>query len=184
TKWIDEGAKFDGRSTSTPLVRLISSTPGVPSMAEPTELTVVPATGSETVSYSRDIAPVLLSTCVECHTASRQSGGLCLDNFQLVLKGGESGAMLSPGEPADSLLIKKLKGMAGQRMPLNRDPLPGNVIAKFEKWIEEGAKFDGGDPSLSTPIMIRNFRIRTLSHEQLAKDRIESSQQKWRLTSP
>jgi hypothetical protein len=185
TKWIDEGAKFDGRDGDTPLLRLVSATAAsAATPMESAELKVVAATGKEEISYSRDIAPVLLSTCVECHTAQRRSGQFCMDNFQLLLKGGQEGNPWIPGDAAESVIIKKLKGTLGQRMPLNRDPLPAETIAKFEKWIKEGAKYDGKDPTQGTPILVRNYRIKTLTHDQLAKERVESSHQKWRLASP
>ena len=38
-------------------------------------------------------------------------------------------------------MIKKLKGQAGERMPLRQPPLSNEVIAKIEKWIADGAKF-------------------------------------------
>ncbi len=185
TKWIDEGAKFDGKAGNTPLVRLVSSSvANAANMVEPEALKAVPATGKETVSFSKDIAPVLLSTCVECHTAAQQQGQFCMDNFNLLIKGGQCGNPWVPADAAESLLVKKLKGMVGQRMPLNRDPLPNDTIAKFEKWIAEGAKYDGSDPSQATPVLVRMTRIKTLTHEQLAKERTESSQEKWRLASP
>lgn len=185
TKWIDEGAKFDGRSTETQLVRLVSSSvANAAKMTEPEELKVVLATGKEKVSYSKDIAPVLLSSCVDCHTATRRQGQLCMDNFNLLIKGGQSGNPWVPADAKESLLVKKLKGMVGQRMPLNRDPLPDDVIAKFEQWIAEGAKYDGRDPGQTTPILVRTTHIKSLTHDQLAKERVETSQQKWRLASP
>ncbi|MCC7087384.1 MAG: hypothetical protein IT427_20470 [Pirellulales bacterium] len=185
TKWINEGARFDAKNADTPLVRLVSTaTANAASAMEPADLKVVTATGKETVSYAKDIAPVLLSTCVECHTAQRQSGRLCMDNFSLLIKGGQNGNPWVPGDSADSVVVKKLKGMLGQRMPLNRDPLSDETIAKFEKWISEGAKYDGGNPVQTTPILVRMFKIKYSTHEQLAKERIESSQQKWRLASP
>ena len=53
-----------------------------------------------------------------------------------------------PGKPSESLLVRKLKGMAGDRMPLNKPALPDDVIAKFEKWVATGARFDGPDPAV------------------------------------
>jgi hypothetical protein len=185
TKWIDEGAKFDGRDGDTPLLRLVSAaTANSANQMEAPELKVVAATGKEEISYSRDIAPVLLSTCVECHTAQRRSGQFCMDNFQLLIKGGQDGNPWIPGDAAESVLIKKLKGTLGQRMPLQRDPLSAETIAKFEKWIMEGAKYDSKDPNQATPILVRSYRIRTLTHDQLAKERVDSSKEKWRLAAP
>lgn len=52
-----------------------------------------------------------------------------------------------PGKPAESLIIKKLKGTAvGQRMPARKEKSSDAMVAKIELWITEGAKFDGISP--------------------------------------
>ena len=102
---------------------------------ETAELKVVAATGKEEISYSRDIAPVLLSTCVECHTAQRRSGQFCMDNFQLLLKGGQEGNPWKPGDAAESFVrpparerppprAAGLLPRLGRRRPRSRGPRP------------------------------------------------------------
>ena len=55
-KWIAEGAKFDGDNPSEPLSRLVPTiTP-----EEAPRLDVVAATGSESIQFSRDVAPLLV----------------------------------------------------------------------------------------------------------------------------
>ncbi len=72
----------------------------------------------ETVSFARDIAPVLKENCNGCHIAGRQaSGNFRMDTFAQLLRGGDSGKVIANQKPADSLLVKKLKGEAGLRMP-------------------------------------------------------------------
>src|SRR5690606_36400050 len=101
--------------------------------------------GDETVSFAVDIAPLLAASCVECHGANNPSAMFSLANFEQLWKGGNSGPAIVPGKPAESLLIQKLKGMAaeGQRMPLNRPAWSADRIALVEKWVTEGASFDG-----------------------------------------
>ena len=93
------------------------------------------ATGKETISFAKDIAPVLATTCANCHGMMRPGGNFSLFTFEGLIKGGDSGSPVQSGKGADSFLIKKLRGMVsqGQRMPLNLDPLPEDVIAKIEK---------------------------------------------------
>lgn len=44
-----------------------------------------------------------------------------------------------PGNSSQSLLIKILKGEVSPRMPLNRDPLPADIIDSISAWIDAGA---------------------------------------------
>ncbi len=44
-----------------------------------------------------------------------------------------------PGNSSQSLLIKILKGDVSPRMPLNRDPLPADLIDSIATWIDNGA---------------------------------------------
>ena len=66
------------------------------------------------MSFSNDLAPVFVKHCIGCHGLGRRaSGRLNLNTFDGLLRGGERGAPVVPGKPADSLLIKKLKGTGG-----------------------------------------------------------------------
>ncbi|HTQ39713.1 MAG TPA: c-type cytochrome domain-containing protein [Pirellulales bacterium] len=188
SRWIDEGAKFDGPDEKTPLVKLTSATASPPLVKKSDEpkLSVVSATGRETVQFSKDIAPVLVENCFGCHTGPGPTGNFQMARFTDMIRGGQSGNPWVPMQPADSLLIKKLKGTAGNRMPQpkNKPPLPDDVIAKFEKWIAEGATFDGGDPNQSTLRLAALTRAKIATPEELASDRLTAAKHMWRLTDP
>ena len=143
------------------------------------------ATGKETVSFSIDIAPVLVANCTGCHiNAQNVRGGLNMDTFQQLLRGGDGGPIYVPGKPAESPIVQRLKSTGNDRMPQGRNPLTTEQIAKVEKWIEEGATFDGESPRST---MQRIFRVATAeraTHEELTKDRIETSAANWRLGMP
>ncbi|MFN0017282.1 MAG: c-type cytochrome domain-containing protein [Pirellulaceae bacterium] len=177
-KWISEGAKFDGTDAKANLNTLTAGNAAATPMVE-----IKTATGKETVSFAKDIAPVLASTCVNCHGARRPGGNFSLATFEGLLKGGDSGSPIQSGKGADSFLIKKLRGMAsqGQRMPLNLDPLKDDVIAKIEKWIDEGATFDGGDPKQPVVEVAALAKARSSTHEQLSADRAVLAGSNWRL---
>ena len=91
---------------------------------------------STCVNFSTEIKP-LFSSCTGCHGSS---GGLSLSSYTSLMTGGESGAVVTPGDGAGSLLIKKLRGTAGTRMPKGQDPLNDTTINLIETWINEGAK--------------------------------------------
>ncbi len=179
--WIAEGAKFDAGNPMEPLTALVPNAQA----AAPPRLEVRVATGEESVQFSRDIAQIIVKNCFDCHGPGRQDGGqLSLETFAGILRGGQSGLAITPGEPADSLIVKKLRGTAGARMPLRRDALAASDIAAVEKWIAEGAKYDGGDPNQSLELVAAITRAKSASHEQLAADRAALAQKYWRLALP
>jgi mono/diheme cytochrome c family protein len=180
-KWIAEGARFDGTDAKANLNMLAAGNTAATPMVE-----IKVATGKETISFAKDIAPVLASTCVNCHGTRQPRGNFALFTFEGLLKGGDSGSPIQPGKGADSFLIKKLRGTAsqGQRMPLNLDPLKDDVIAKIEKWIDEGATFDGGDPKQPVMEVAALAKARASTHEQLSVDRATLAGENWRLGMP
>src|SRR5262249_15118148 len=65
-----------------------------------------------------------------------------------------------------------------------RPPLPDDVIAKFEKWIAEGARFDGPDAKQSTQLLAALTRTKSESSEQLSADRLASAKRMWAMADP
>lgn len=180
--WIDAGATFDGTDPNGPLIASATPTPNQPA---PERLMVQEATGNEKISFSADIAPVLAANCVSCH-GDNGGADLNLSSFTRLLRGGDSGNIVNPGKGAASLIVMKLKGTApdGARMPLRRPPLPDDVIAKFETWINEGAKFDGPSPDMPTETVAAVAAAKAMSHAELAAAREEQAMANWRLANP
>ncbi|HMC12260.1 MAG TPA: c-type cytochrome domain-containing protein, partial [Pirellulaceae bacterium] len=186
SKWIDEGAKFDGPDEKTPLLRLAAASGVRPTKPDEPKLTVVPATGRESVAFSKDIGPVLVANCFSCHATQQAQGQFQMGRFVDMLRGGQSGNPWVPGNPEDSLIIKKLKGTAGARMPQpkNAAPLEPEVIAKFEKWIAEGARFDGADPAQAVTLLVALVRAKSATHDELSAERMTAAKKMWSLTNP
>jgi hypothetical protein len=89
--------------------------------------------------FENKIRPVLVQHCYECHSAksAKVKGGLLLDTREGLRAGGDSGPVVVPGKPGESLLVKLLKQDKGQMPP--KQKLADNVIADFEKWVAMGA---------------------------------------------
>ena len=182
TKWVQEGAKFDGANPAAELASLLPA--GTAQPATPM-IKVEAATGKETVSFAKDIAPIFVKSCTGCHGATQPRANFTLNTIEGLLKGGDRGEPVLPGKPADSLLIKKLKGTAdGARMPMNQTPLEDAVVAKIEKWIEEGAKFDGPDPKQPIFEVAAIAKASSQTHEELSADRATLAAANWRLGMP
>jgi hypothetical protein len=89
--------------------------------------------------FEAKIRPVLVEKCYSCHSsgADELQAGLHLDSRAGVLKGGDSGPVILPGNPSDSLLIQAIR-YEGYEMPPD-GKLPPAVIADFERWVKLGA---------------------------------------------
>jgi mono/diheme cytochrome c family protein len=186
-QWVTQGAKFDGASSDLPLLSIAKTTTSQSNAnAKESMPQLKLPTGKETISFSKDIAPVLTANCNGCHfEARRNEGDLNLNSFASLLKGGRSGTMIEPGKASESLLVKKLRGMAGQRMPAGGRPaLSEETIASIETWINEGAVFDGGNKDAKIDQIALKAWVSTASAEELMKRRMASAQDRWKVASP
>lgn len=98
--------------------------------------------GGGAVDYTSHVKPILAARCYSCHSALRQQSGLRLDTAALLLKGGHSGPAIVPGNSAESLLIEKITGVLGTRMPPEEDgaALSDEQISIIKQWIDQGAQ--------------------------------------------
>jgi hypothetical protein len=63
-------------------------------------------TAADVEFFEKKVRPILFERCQRCHsTQKKQKGGLLLDARTALLKGGDSGPAVVPGEPDRSLLI-------------------------------------------------------------------------------
>ena len=100
--------------------------------------------------FEAKIRPVLVEHCQECHSSTSKSlkGGLQLDHREGLLHGGDSGPIILPDKPLNSLLLKALK-YDGLEMP-PKGKLTASVVADFEQWIKLGAPDPRERPTTST----------------------------------
>ena len=70
------------------------------------DLTKLPPAANKTgVTYAKDVRPLFEASCFRCHGEQRQKGDLRLDTLEAVLKGGEDGKVVLPGDSKHSLLV-------------------------------------------------------------------------------
>ncbi|MEZ6133865.1 MAG: c-type cytochrome domain-containing protein [Pirellulaceae bacterium] len=113
------------------------------------------------ISFSSQIAPILLDSCVACHSAKKAEGGYRVDSFTELMKPGDSGetpvAIVAKDQPADaekptSELLRRLSCDESERMPAESEPLPPEQVNLIAQWIDQGARFDGDAPQ--TPLWL------------------------------
>jgi cytochrome c553 len=91
--------------------------------------------------FEKKVRPILVSHCYTCHSADTNAkGGLRVDDRNGLLKGGNTGPAIVPGDPGKSQLLKRVTLTdAKRRMPQEGEPLSAQEIADVTKWIEDGA---------------------------------------------
>jgi len=112
---------------------------GLPARAKPAA--AAPATGPATV-YAARIAPILTRSCVSCHNPNKIKGGLRLDTYAQLRRGGDDGPAIVPWRPQDSDLLRRLNLPPDDddHMPSNgKNPLSPAEIKLIERWIADGA---------------------------------------------
>ena len=120
--------------------------------------------------FEKHIRPSLAEHCYECHnSAGKAKGDLALDWKGGITEGGDTGAVIVPGKPDQSLLIRVLKHEEKDlKMPKGGARFSPKLIQHFEKWITIGAP----DPRINKP-----------TKEQIAKatswETIREQRKKW-----
>jgi WD40 repeat protein len=109
------------------------------------------------VSFKQEIAPLLQRRCVACHGEESAKGGYRLDTFARLTKAGESElAPIVAGKVGESEFYRLLiEPEASDRMPQKAEALPKREIALIERWIAEGAIYDGGPPERPLAELVR-----------------------------
>ncbi len=92
------------------------------------------------VDFWRDIDPIFVKNCYECHDDKEQKGELRMDSRDFLVKGGDGGTSIIPGKGKESLLVIRLfEGEDDPRMPKKKPALSATQIALITKWIDQGA---------------------------------------------
>ena len=109
-------------------------------------LTALATTHAQTVDYTKQIAPLWDTYCIDCHSADDPDGEFVLDTFAALMKGGKEGIAIVPGNSGESMLVKFLEGRSGRggknefMPPGKREKLKPEEIALIKAWIDAGAK--------------------------------------------
>jgi hypothetical protein len=97
-----------------------------------------PPTAQGADFFERSVRPVLADNCWKCHGPGKQMGGLRLDSRAALLRGGDSGPAVQPGDGGQSLLVQALRRSGELKMPPKK-PLSQAAVAALETWVKMGA---------------------------------------------
>ncbi|MBI3191244.1 MAG: DUF1549 domain-containing protein, partial [Pedosphaera parvula] len=142
--------------------------------------------------FEREVRPVLVEHCLECHGPEKQKLGLRLDSREAMLKGSENGPVLAPGNVAGSRVIQVIQYTGETKMPPT-GKLPEDVIAKLAHWVELGAPWpaeaEAGGPAaaekLSMPEKVAAARASHWAFQPVRMPPLpEVKQREWPCTDP
>ncbi len=109
-----------------------------------------PAKAATRVTEREVMATILGAKCLPCHGRRRQEANLDLRTRESLLRGGKSGPAMVPGEPDDSLLVRRI--VAEEMPPLELQEefsvrgLTSNELEKLGSWVAAGAPANHDQP--------------------------------------
>jgi mono/diheme cytochrome c family protein len=113
-----------------------------PATPEPTPADLLAGLPSHLALYPSEVAPLLHARCAKCHGGKTPAGGLVVDDYSALLKGGDTGPAITPGKPEQSLLVHRI-GLPPEdddhMPPSDEQQLSSNEIALIGAWVEHGA---------------------------------------------
>ncbi len=108
-----------------------------------------PPQALEQPAFETHIRPILREYCLDCHGAAEKTeGSLDLRLVRFMLNGGDSGAVLVPGKPHESLLLDRI---SSGDMPPGETRVSPEKVELIRRWIDEGAKTIRAEPESLGP---------------------------------
>lgn len=95
------------------------------------------------LTFKKDVEPIIQKYCLPCHLKENENpSGLAMDDFDLLMKGGNHGSTVVPGKAKESNLYLKLlpDPPFGKQMARNRRKLTEEETKIIHDWIERGAR--------------------------------------------
>jgi uncharacterized membrane protein len=136
---------------------------GLPVRIDPADLPWKPL--PERIAFDDVVGPILNDRCVSCHSGQKAKGGLRLDRFDLVMKGGNGGAAIVPGDPAKSLLSRYIdlpEDDDKHMPPKGKTQVTDDERAILDWWIEAGAPETKTIGDLNVPADVQLAMERTV----------------------
>ncbi len=112
------------------------------------------------VSYARQIKPIIVDNCLECHSPEDHKGGLDATSVANLVKGGKKAApAILPGKPDESPLVEYLRGVREPQMPKGNPVLSEDELHLVRLWILAGAKDDSEEVAAEQKASARDLRL-------------------------
>ena len=94
--------------------------------------------------FETKVQPIFQKNCYGCHAAAATSG-LRVDSMEALLKGGNSGPAIVPGDPDKSLLVIAVRQTDNDLKMPKGGKLKPEEVAVLEEWVKAGAPGPGAN---------------------------------------
>jgi hypothetical protein len=118
----------------------------------------LPPAVTNRIDFARDIKPILDQSCLKCHGPEKPKSRFRVDSREAVLKGGDNGVAVIPGESAKSPLIHYVARLVeDMEMPPagKGDPLTPEQIGLLRAWIDQGVDWNVAAPAAAEEFSLR-----------------------------
>jgi mono/diheme cytochrome c family protein len=122
------------------------------SVSHPSQARV--ATLDNAAAYADVIQPILQDRCVSCHGPAKSNGGLRLDTWDMLTKGGKHGALFKAGDLAASLIVQRTElpiDLKEHMPPRGKPQLADDDLTLIEWWVGAGAPREARVATLDLP---------------------------------
>ncbi|HSY37460.1 MAG TPA: PSD1 and planctomycete cytochrome C domain-containing protein [Acidobacteriaceae bacterium] len=137
-EWVKRGGTWDSAEATVPVVTLTAA-----------EAKAAPGADY----FENKVRPILVNSCGSCHQ-DKVSGGLSITSRAALLKGGDSGPAIAPGDPEKSLLLIAVHQTGALKMPKG-GKLSSDEVAVLTEWIRMGAPW----PQTKAPMVLAGKQI-------------------------
>jgi mono/diheme cytochrome c family protein len=116
--------------------------------------------------FEKRVRPVLSDRCFKCHSsnAEKLKGGLMLDSREAILKGGDTGPAVEPGNPEKSLLIDAIHWKDKDMQMPPKKQLAADEVAGIEAWVRAGAPWPQDEGAKAAAKKVFNLQKRKAEH--------------------
>ena len=140
---------------------------------------IAPATAAD-IDFERQIRPLLVDRCGDCHGPDTQESSLRLDVKHRALRGGDFGAVILPGKSADSELVRRVTSDDPEKtMPPDGDRLPAAEVDLLKAWIDAGAAWPETDADREAAAADRDPRLDHWAWHPFARPPVPPAQASW-----
>ena len=118
--------------------------------ADPFDETKLPPPAAVKIDFTRDIQPILETSCLRCHGPEKPKSRFRLDNREGALKGGEKGVDILPGNSAKSPFIHYVAFLVEEMEmpPLDKGKqLTPEQVGLLRAWIDQGVAWAAAAPT-------------------------------------
>jgi len=123
----------------------------------PAFMTPVPVDFSRAAVFADVVQPILKDRCVGCHGPDKSNGGLRMDAWEQLAKGGKHGPVIGAADPAANPLVKRIDlppEVKEHMPPAGKPQLTDDELTVLEWWVYAGAPREKPVASLELPASV------------------------------